>query len=179
MVIKKIKTIIVIAILLFVILMTENANAATAQHNGYEVFSAAVEGQGILVSWGVHCNLYAEYDNSSLPYKATELEAVAYIHPARSGGISNGFVDAAITETVDFSSNTTTRYILRPPASYWIQSSGIFPSPSHIYFNLYCTMNQYFYYGLEERGDFLFTYEDANLYYKRTYTGTLYIGTPK
>ena len=179
MVIKKTKTIIVIAIVLFVILMTENANAATAQHNGHEVFSAAVEGQGVLVALGVDCRLSVEYDNSSVPYKATKLGSLAYIHPARSGGISNGFVDASITETVDFSSNTTTRHIMRPPASYWIESSGIFPSPSHIYFNLYCTMNQDFYYSLEEKGYFFFTYPGANLYYKRSYTGTLNIGTPK
>lgn len=120
-----------------------------------------------------------DYDNSSIPYRATKLKVTSYIYPERSGGISNGFVDATITETADFSSNEKIRYLTIPSASYWKHESAIYPTPAHEYFNLSCSLNKDFVYSLEEKGYFFFTCKDANLYYKRDYTGILSISTPK
>lgn len=150
-----------------------NVFAAGKSQTSYKVFTGTVPDLGIIVSWGVHFDITANYTNAGTPYRLTKLYTSAYISPKRTD-TSNGSITGSVTQTTDYG-NTVTRSLL---SAFWSNFSGVYPGNSYVYFGKQGTLNKTFYYQATEKGSYTFM-NNAAILYNRNHSFTLTIAGPK
>ena len=111
--------------------------------------------------WGIRFCVKVNYTNSSKPYKLKKILVSAYMYPKHTYGTGD-IILGSLKQQVD-SGSWLQRNIKPTPNSFWSQASGIYPSPSKIYFDLEGTTNRSFSSTLKEKGEF--TFSVPNVYF--------------
>lgn len=158
---------VLVIIMLFAIMTPCDIYAATQTKSatGNKVF-VGVDGDGIPTSWPVHFSFMLTYVTYTGYYKATKYDVCAYINPSHAGSYGNGWLTpSGSMETIDYS-NTTNRSIMPTQHSSWSPATVIIPSTATLYHSASASINQNFYYEIEE---------DYTAY---LYVNSCYVGNP-